>query len=41
MSYRRLRIPLAAWIFVAGLWAVMLWVIGGNVVALVRWMAGW
>jgi len=41
MSYRRLRIPLAAWIFVSALWAVLLWNIGGNVLALVRWMAEW
>jgi len=40
MSYR-LRIPIAAWIFIAGLWAMLLWVIAGNVLALVRWVVGW
>ena len=40
MSYRRIRFPLAAWIFVAGLWVLLLWVIGGNVVSLWRWVVG-
>lgn len=40
MSYRRHRIPIAACIFIAGLWAVMLWMIAENVLALVRWVVG-
>jgi hypothetical protein len=41
MSYRRLRIPLAGWIVVIGLWALLLWQLGANVFVLVRSVAGW
>lgn len=36
MSYRRLRIPLAGWIVVIGIGALLLWQVAAGVFVLVR-----
>lgn len=41
MSYRRLRIPIAAWIFSLCLWALILYGLVRSVVMLFRYVVGW